>query len=131
MIRTKYLFPIILLFIVLLFVITNYSNFSDDELSIIKSSWKVEKIEMNNENVTNQYKRLSFTLLDDQKLLNPHAKNFKSPYPSKFNKWKYIKKDNYEGLLIIEDSMENIFSGTYEIKSIQSGIVGFSRESIL
>lgn len=64
----KYLFTIILLFIVLLFVITNFSNFSGDELSIIKSSWKVEKIEINNENVTNQFKRLSFTLLDNQKL---------------------------------------------------------------
>jgi hypothetical protein len=117
----KYLFPIVLFFIVLLFVTLNYSNFSGDELSIIKSSWTVEKIELNKEDVTNQYKDLTFTLLDDQKLLNPNAKDFKSPYPSQYNKWKYLKKDNFEGLLVIEDTMENIFSGTYEIESLQSG----------
>jgi hypothetical protein len=115
----KYLIPIVIVF----FFLTASCFDIKDEFGIIKSSWKVVKIEIKNEDVTNKFKRLTFTLLDDQKLINPKSLDYKAPYPSQYNMWSYRKKGNYEGVLIIEDKLEGRFSGNYEIELLQGGNV--------
>lgn len=112
-----------LLYLIILILLIGLSctHFQENEYDIIKSSWTVERIISKDKDITNQFRKLTFTLLDDDKLISPKKLDFKFPYPLEFDVWRYIKKDESEGVLVIEDKLQNFFSGNYEIKVIEGG----------
>lgn len=83
----------------------------------VKGVWKVEKILLENENVTNQFDmlRVSFTDWDSQVML-PYHKELIRPYPVKSNYWKYKRNFFFDGEVEIYKTVQGYFDGIYQIE---------------
>lgn len=85
----------------------------------VLGAWKVESIQMNNNDITNKFDllRVSFTDLENRVMLPYHTER-ERPYPVKSSFWKYRRRKLFQGQVEIYQTAQRFFDGTYEIEII-------------
>lgn len=89
---------------------------NSESASKMKHYWKVYQVNINGEDITDQFRTKSLSFLDNEKLLLPIHKDSKATLPLKYCIWKHKRKGIFHGIIEIKDLRQSIFDGTYEIE---------------
>jgi hypothetical protein len=92
-------------FVMLLLLLFN--SRSIESVEILNSAWQVKK---------NKFKRLKFSCLNNNELILPQLIESEVFYPVRYNYWSYQRKGLFNGQIIIDDKLQNFFSGVYDIE---------------
>lgn len=93
-----------------------FNSRSIESVEILNSAWQVKKIFVNGNLVNNKFKRLKFSCLNNNELILPQLIESEVFYPVRYNYWSYQRKGLFNGQIIIDDKLQNFFSGVYDIE---------------
>lgn len=116
---------LILLFCFILILILR----SQESLNSIDKAWYAQVVLHKNEDITDEFVTVALNFLDDGRLILPEKKNLKrSGWPLKYATYKYRRSDIVNANIEIEDSLQDFFSGVYEIERKGDNLILFSKE---
>jgi len=112
----KFLFIVLFLFSTIIF----YLLTQEESFKNVVGLWKVERILINSEDVTNDFNKLYINPIDyENRIIIPNRKDLESQ--PKIVRWQLLNRDMFNSILEIYDSPQRIFDGKYEIELSSSG----------
>ena len=89
-----------------------------ESLDKVKGVWKVEQILLDNTVINDWFEPKVFSLKEDGRALLPRRKKNHEGFPIKYSNWRYHRKSLFRGQVVIDDTVQRFFDGTYEIEII-------------